>query len=170
MKTPSITFVAALAIVLTSTILNASELPETLLVATAPADAKGVSDTRRNAQPGEDIVVRGRIGGTMKPLSETAAIAVLADEKGIKACSDIPGDTCETPWDFCCEPSEKLRASILTIQVRDEQGKIVRKTLRGMGGLEELSTVVVKGKVDKRSTSQALMVNAEAIFVEPAED
>lgn len=137
-----------------------------ILTATAPAGAIGVASARTQAQPGEPITLRGKVGGKMTPLSETAAILVLADEETITSCDDIPGDSCETPWDYCCEDSDKITASTATIQVRDADGKVLRSTLRGLGGLKELSHLVVSGTVDAASTEAALIVNADTIHVE----
>ncbi|MEZ0389844.1 MAG: hypothetical protein ACAI34_22380, partial [Verrucomicrobium sp.] len=135
---------------LTATTFAADAL-DAVLVKTAPAGAVSVTAARKEAKAGEPIVVRGRVGGRTASLVDKAAIAVLADEKAVTACNDMPGDACKTPWDYCCETPEKLKASTATIQVRGENGKVLRSTLRGLGGLKELSTVVVKGTVDAAS-------------------
>ena len=166
-------FLSVLALVGTASLLlplpvraDKSSLPEGLLVKSAPAGAVTVSAARKDAKPGTEIVIRGRIGGRMTALVDKAAIAVLADEKVITACNDMPGDACKTPWDFCCETPEKLRSSIATIQVRGTDGKILKAPLRGLGGLKELSTVVVKGTVDAASGKDVLIVNVSQILVE----
>ena len=141
-------------------------LPSSLLAAKAPADALSVVQAREKAKPGEKIVLRGKIGGRKVALMDKAAIAVLADEKNITSCDAMPGDSCKTPWDYCCESPEKLQASTATIQVRDEKGKVVRAPLRGLGDLKELSTVVVEGTVDATSSKDALIINATSIHVE----
>ena len=145
---------------------NASGIPEAVVATTAPERAVGVVDARAKAKPGEAITVRGKVGGKINPISDSAAILVLADEKAITSCDDIPGDECENPWDYCCEDSSKIAASTATIQVRDADGKIVRSTLRGLGGLKELSHLVIAGTVDSNSTPEALILNAEKIHVE----
>ncbi len=141
-------------------------LPSSLLASKAPANAVSVVQAREKAKPGEKIVLRGRIGGRMVSLMPKAAIAVLADEKTITACDAMPGDSCKTPWDYCCESPEKLQASTATIQVVDEKGKVVRASLRGLGDLKELSTVVVEGTVNAASSKDVLVVNVSAIHVE----
>ena len=144
----------------------AADALDAVLVKTAPAGAVSVTAARKDAKAGEAIVIRGRVGGRMTSLVDKAAIAVLADEKAITACNDMPGDACKTPWDYCCETPEKLKASTATVQVRGENGKVLRSTLRGLGGLKELSTVVVKGTVDAASSKDVLIVNATSIQVE----
>lgn len=141
-------------------------LPPSLLAAKAPGGAVSVVAAREKAKAGELIVVRGKIGGRMVSLVPKAAMAVLADEKAIAPCNANPADACTTPWDYCCESPEKMKASTATIQVRDEKGKVVRAPLRGLGDLKELSTVVISGTVDASSTKDALIVNATSIFVE----
>lgn len=143
-----------------------SSLPASLLAAKAPEGAVRVVKAREKAKAGELIVLRGLIGGRMVSLTPKTAIAVLADEKAVAPCSANPNDACKTPWDYCCESPEKLNASTATIQVRGSDGKIVRSTLRGLGGLKELSTVVVEGTVDAASSKDVLIVNATAIYVE----
>ncbi len=135
------------------------------LLSSAPFEgAVSVSKAKSAVQPGRKILVRGRVGGTSKPLAENIAIFVLADEQTIKACSDIPGDSCPTPWDYCCEPTEKLRDSTATVQVKDGSGNVIRAGLRELG-LKELSTVVVSGTVDPASGQGILIINAERIHV-----
>lgn len=141
-------------------------LPPSLLAAKAPARALSVVAAREKAKSGEPIVLRGKIGGRMVALLPKAAIAVLADEKAVASCDANPADACKTPWDYCCESPEKLKASTATIQVRDEKGKVLRAPLRGLGDIKELSTVVVSGTVDAASSKDVLIVNATAIYVE----
>jgi len=141
-------------------------LPESLLVAAAPADAVSVVEARAKGKPGDAIILRGKVGGRMKPLSDAAAIFVLADEKAITSCDDNPDDECETPWDYCCEDPDTIKASIVTIQVRGADGKVVRAPIRGLGGLEELSHLVISGTVDETSTDDFMIVNATQIHVE----
>ena len=102
----------------------------------------------------------------MQPISDSAAILVLADETAIASCDQIPGDDCKTPWDYCCELPSKIAASTATIQVKGEDGKLLRSTLRGVGELKELSHLVISGTVDSTSTADALIVNATSIHVE----
>ena len=145
---------------------KSAEIPASVIASTAPDGALSVVEARAAAKPGEPITLRGKVGGKMKPISDAAAILVLADEKAIKSCDENPDDLCETPWDYCCEESATIAASTATIQVRDADGKLVRATLRGMSDLKELSHIVVSGTVDATSTATALIVNADKIHVE----
>ncbi|MEN3941571.1 hypothetical protein WJU23_09795 [Prosthecobacter sp. SYSU 5D2] len=144
----------------------ADQLPDSLLTVKSPSGALSVVKARQTAKAGEAIVVRGRIGGRAMSLMDKAAIAVLADEKSIVPCDANPADSCKTPWDYCCESPEKLKAGTATIQVKGENGKLLRTSLRGFSGLKELSTVVVAGTVDASSTQDALIINVASIHVE----
>ncbi|MFT5410768.1 MAG: hypothetical protein ACI9NC_003501 [Verrucomicrobiales bacterium] len=139
---------------------------EAFVSATAPDGALGVVAARAAAKPGEPIVLRGKVGGKMTPISESVAILVLADEEAIKSCDQNPDDECENPWDYCCEEVSKIAASTATIQVKGADGKLVRSSLRGLGDLKELSHLVISGTVDESSTPEALIVNAEKIHIE----
>ena len=145
---------------------SAASIPDSVIVATAPGGALEVVPARAAAKPGEAIVIRGKVGGNMKPISESNAILVLADLQAIKSCDEIPGDECETPWDFCCEETSTIAASTATIQVLGDDGKVLRSSLRGAGDIKELSFLVVAGTVDTNSTPDRLIVNADKIHVE----
>ncbi len=145
---------------------SANALPATLLADKAPEGALDVVAARAAAKPGEPIVLHGKVGGKMKPFSDAAAVMVLADLEAITSCDKMPDDACETPWDFCCEDAATIAASTATIQVKDDEGKVLRSTFRGLGGIKELSELVIAGTVDKASTPEALIVNATSIHVE----
>ncbi len=132
-----------------------------------PQEAVSVLQAREAAQPGEPIVVKGRIAGTMHPFAEGFALVTLADEN-IRTCEQIPGDSCPTPWDACCVPNENLSAGRMTIQVLAEDGTPVPQSLKGVQNLEELDTLIVKGTVAEASTPDNLIVNAEGIFRQEA--
>src|SRR5262245_163746 len=67
-----------------------------------PQDAKDVIATREKAQDKDDVVVVGRIGGRENPwVKGTAAFSIV--DLSLKPCNEREGDTCETPWDYCCE-------------------------------------------------------------------
>jgi hypothetical protein len=139
---------------------------QSVIAAVAPDGALSVVAARAAAQPGEAIVLRGKVGGKFKPISDTAAILVLADETAIKSCDETADDECETPWDYCCEEASTIAASTATIQVMGDDGKLLRSTLRGVGDIKELSHLVIAGTVDPTSTPEALIVNADKIHIE----
>jgi hypothetical protein len=54
-----------------------------------------------------------------------------------------------------------------TIQILDDDGQVLAQGLKGVGGLQELSRVVVSGTVAPQATAEAMIVNAQAIYVMP---
>jgi len=126
-----------------------------------PDGAQNVIAARESAQDDEDIVILGRIGGEQPWVQGRAAFTIV--DPSLKACSDIPGDNCPIPWDYCCE-TEKLPTSSALITVVDNNGKVVKADTRALLEVKELSTVVVKGKA-KRDDAGNLTVLASGVYV-----
>src|SRR5688500_3116572 len=80
----------------------AATLPAGMIVATAPADAKGVIELKGSAKDGDEVVMRGVVGGSEDPVAANQAIVTLVDTS-VTTCDKMEGDTCKTPWDACCE-------------------------------------------------------------------
>lgn len=132
------------------------------LLSQEPEGAKEVIQAREDAQEGEDVVLVGRIGGSANPWIEDRAAFTIVDNS-LKACSDIPGDTCKKPWDYCCE-TPKLPTATALIKVVDENGDLVKEDANALLKVKELSTVVVKGKA-KRDDDGNLTVLASGVYV-----
>lgn len=128
-----------------------------------PAGAKEVLQAISDAVDEEEITVVGRIGGEVNPWDEEYAAFTIVDRK-LKACSDIEGDNCSTPWDYCCE--DNVRKSRTLIEIVDGNGSTVKADARQLLKLEELQTVVVKGKAT-RDEANNLSVLATGIYVMP---
>ena len=103
--------------------------------------------------------------GNDNPIIQSRALLTLGDPTRIDSCDLKPGDECPTPWDVCCADPDVVRASIATIQVLDEHGKPVKAGLRGVGGLQELSNLIVVGEVAQGSNADNFLVNATGIHV-----
>ena len=138
----------------------AAAFPADLFVAQAPDGAIGVREAITSAKAGEDIVVRGVVGGRKKVFVDGRAILVAIDPE-LKPCPDDEG--CPTPWDYCCETQDVLLAHSMTVQVVGEDGNPLATSLEGAHGLDELSTIVVAGKV--RNAEGTLVVDAHRIHV-----
>jgi len=165
-------------------IINASgmhvpvgDIPIGLIVDTPPRGAVDVEEVRRTAQPGERVVVRGRVGGAASPLGDGVASMKIVG-RAIEACS-TPGPTnaadanesaesrtraCKTPWDGCGESPEALAMHTATIQVVDDDGALIRTGLRGRRGIQEFTEVTVDGTVVKTADG-SLLIRARAIHV-----
>ena len=131
------------------------------LLASEPAGAKPVIDARAAAKDNEEVVVVGRIGGSTDPWVENVAAFSIVDQS-LKACSDIEGDGCPTPWDYCCE-TDKLPTATAVVKFVDESGKTVNVDARQLLNVKELQTVVVRGKA-KRDDAGNLTVLATGIY------
>jgi hypothetical protein len=135
------------------------------LFASIPGDgAMSVLEAKSGAKEGETVLVRGRIGGSVSPFVSGRAMFTIVDGSML-ACSDTPDDGCKTPWDYCCEPAADIARHAATVTVVGENGEPLRATLKGQGGLGELSTVLVRGTV-VQNDGMVFVLNAEEIATE----
>jgi hypothetical protein len=138
----------------------------TAVLAAAPAgDAQAIHVVRTTAKPGDEITLSGRIMGNSKPFVEGRSAFILGDPDVLTPCNEIPGDSCETPWDCCCDSKEDKKIGIASIQITGPDGRVLKDGLEGVGGLVKLATVTVTGKVAEGSSADSLVVNATAIQV-----
>ena len=127
-----------------------------------PSEAATVIEAREKSEDGQDVVLVGRIGGSVNPWIEGRAAFSIVDQS-LKACSDIPGVECKKPWDYCCE-THKLPASTAFVKFVDDNGRPLKADARELLSLKELQTVVVRGKA-KRDKAGNLAVLASGLFV-----
>jgi hypothetical protein len=128
-----------------------------------PERAQDVIAVRKDAKDQQDIVVVGRIGGRKNPWIKDAAAFSIVD-RSLTPCNEREGDTCKTPWDYCCEAT--LPKSTLLVMVYDTEGKLVKKDARSLLGVTELDTVVVEGKT-KRDKAGNVTIVASKMYVAP---
>lgn len=121
---------------------------------------------RKQHQPGDTVLVDGKIMGVLHPFVEGRAVFVLGDDDTLTSCDEMgKDDHCPTPWDACCDSKEVLREGVATIQFADHEGKVIRQGLKGVHGLRELSHVRVSGTLAPGSSSEAMIINADKIVV-----
>lgn len=132
------------------------------LLSEEPQDANDVIAVRESAQNDEPVVVVGRIGGSRDPWVEGRAAFSIVD-LSLKACSDIEGDKCKMPWDYCCQTDLLPDATVL-VKVVDESGELIGTDSRDLLSVKELDTVVVNGKA-KRDNAGNLTVLASKLYV-----
>jgi hypothetical protein len=130
------------------------------LLPSEPAGSKGVIEVRTGAKDGDEVAVVGQVGGSDRPFTEGRATFLLVDPSLKVSCD------CDCPWDFCEYPKKELAAARLSVKFVDPDGKTLRTGAREMFGIEELSTVVVKGKV-RRDDKDNVVVIADGLFVRP---
>ncbi len=133
------------------------------VLASEPAGAKDVIEAREHAEADAEIVVVGRIGGDVNPWVDGLAAFTIVDTS-LAACSDIEGDPCPTPWDYCCE-ADVADARTLVKFVGDDDQPIATDA-RELLGLTELQTVVVQGTA-QRDEDGNLTILASHVFVRP---
>lgn len=130
-----------------------------------PSDAQDIHLARTTAKPGDEITLRGELMGRESVFVEDRAAFVLGDPKKLTSCDKIPGDSCPTPWDACCDSPELKSIGVASIQILGEDGRVLAGNLKGVNGMEELSDIVLKGAVAENSTAENFIVNAEQIYV-----
>lgn len=138
-------------------------LPDGLFLAKAPAGPLSVLDLKSADRTGEEVVVEGQIGGQAAPFVEGRAMFTMTDLT-LPVCDAAAGDSCETPWDSCCETPESIQANMITVQVVDENGDVVKHGIQGENGLKGLARLTVRGTVSQQS-GDVLVVDAREIYV-----
>jgi len=128
-------------------------------------DAQDIHIARATAKPGDEITLKGEVIGRSKVFVDGRASFIMGDPTKLTSCDKIPGDTCATPWDACCDSKELKKIGIASIQIVDEDGRVLDGDLKGTKGLKELSTITVTGTVAENSTEENLVVNATMIHV-----
>lgn len=142
---------------------QAAAWPAGLAMAQAPAEARDVAVVRQEAKDGEEVVVRGRVGGRAKPFAEGRAVMLVTD-LSLKSCVE-EGDACASPWDYCCTTPEEILARSATVQVVGADGKPLQASLEGYNGLKPLSEVIVKGKLQKSPDGKTALITATGLHV-----
>ena len=132
------------------------------LLPAEPKSAVSVISLREEAQDDEEVVVTGRIGGSANPWIEGRAAFSIVDAS-LQACSDIPGDGCSVPWDYCCV-TDRLPDSTALVKVVDDDQNLVQTDARKLLGLEELQTVVLRGKAERDDEGNVTIL-ADGVYV-----
>ena len=130
------------------------------VVQTEPEGAVAVGDARQSVEDEQMITLVGTIGGSSEPFVDGIAAFTIVDPK-VPYCA--PDEGCPTPWDYCCT-QDQVKDNIATVKVVDDGGNPVVEDARGLLGVKELSTVVVKGKA-KRDEQGNLTIAASKVFV-----
>jgi len=141
-------------------------LPDGLLLTEPPADVRELAAGLSEADDGDPVAVRGKIGGRVDPFVAGRAVMVLVD-LSIPDCDAKGDDHCPTPWDYCCEPADHLARHAATVQVNDADGKVLRANLNGAGGIAPGADVIVRGTLSKKESART--IHATGIYVIPKE-
>ena len=131
-------------------------LPSNLFIGSPPPNALGIGEARKSAQEGKPVAIRGRIGGTAKPIADKYAMFLLTD-MSLPLCKDGCGD-------FCNVPRKELLEKIATVQVVDGTGRPIKSPIEGVNGVKPLAEVVIQGTVAKLDANM-MLINAQNIYV-----
>ena len=139
----------------------APKFDSALLLKEEPMGAVDVLALRKDVEDQQDVVVVGRIGGRVNPWVNGTAVFPIVD-RSLTPCNEIEGDTCKTPWDYCCE-SNLPKATVLVMLV-DDKGKVLKQDPRESLPVKELQTVVIQGKA-KRDPAGNVTILASRIHI-----
>ncbi|PQO41963.1 hypothetical protein C5Y97_02655 [Blastopirellula marina] len=132
------------------------------MLSESPSNPQDVIAAKESAEDTNEVTLVGRIGGSHDPWIEGRAIFTIVDSS-LQSCDKIPGDSCPTPWDYCCR-TDKLPTASALVKVVDENGEPIQSDARDLLGVRELTEVVVQGKA-KRDEGGNLTVLASGIYV-----
>lgn len=135
-------------------------------LAEMPEAAMSVTEAKAAVSEGDAIVLQGRVGGRMDPITPDSGLFLLMDTV-VPSCAASDDDHCPTPWDYCCETPASKVANAATVQIRDAEGEPI-----AFGGedLSPLDVVTIVGTVAPRPNNETLVVHATGVFVVPAAD
>ena len=136
------------------------------MLSAEPEGGQNVIAVRETSKDGDDVVMVGRIGGSLNPwVDDRGAFSIV--DPSLLACSDEKEEgepcSCKTPWDYCCE-TDKLPDAMALVKFVESDGSVVNHDARKVFNLVELQTVVVKGKA-KRDDAGNLTILADGMFV-----
>lgn len=136
------------------------------ILATEPDSGQDIIAARENVKDADEVIVVGRIGGSLNPWVDGRAAFSIVDPS-LLACSDEKEDgepcSCKTPWDYCCE-TDKLPNAMALVKFVENDGSVVKHDAREIFGVEELQTVVIKGTAE-RDDAGNLTILASGMFV-----
>ena len=141
-----------------------AEIPDSFKFSEDLGASISVCEFRDTNDTTKDYTVEGFIGGRKNPFAENRAIFILGDNT-LETCDEKSNDSCPTPWDVCCEDRKKILSSTISVQVLDVDGSIIKGSLKGVSGIDSGKKIKVRGKLNTKSTAEAIILNAEAIQI-----
>lgn len=130
----------------------------TWILTSAPDGAVSISEVKANAKEGDQIVIKGRIGGRKSPISADSPVFTIVDLQ-LPYCGQHDDDACGSPWDYCCETPSTIASNSVTVQIMsDNQIDPIA------AGLKPLDEVVLIGTVGARPNEQVLTIQATGVY------
>ena len=145
-----------------------SAASSTWLLVSAPSNDRAVADVKSNATDGEQVTVRGYIGGRLEPITHDSPVFVITDSS-IPDCNRLHPGHCDTPWDYCCETPESLAANTATVQLVDASGAPLNVDPIA-SGLDPLDEIIVVGTVAPRPDKSILTILATGVHILPPQN
>lgn len=108
----------------------------------APAEALDVLEAR-GLEDGATVAVAGRVGEYVPARAQFSLV-----DRSFTSCDQRPGDSCSTPWDYCCVPPDELARGTVNVEFRAD-GVLRKASLAGQHGFQHLADVVVVGRLAK---------------------
>jgi len=142
-----------------STKAEAVKLDPSLVLAEEPAEPLGVAEVREKAKDGDEVVVAGWIAGSKQPIIEGRAAFTIVD------LSLPPMKCAEIPYSFCCMPKQVLLPKLVLVKFVDEQGKTILKDARGLLGIKEGATVVIRGHAKCTEEGELAAILGSGLYV-----
>ena len=131
------------------------------------AGATEVTEARETVKNSDEIIIVGRIGGSLDPWVAGRAAFFIVD-RSLKSCIDGTPEgescSCETPWDYCCA-TDQLKDAMALVKFVENNGKVVDHDARKIFGIKELQTVTVQGTAE-RDDAGNLTILATKMFVQ----
>ena len=141
-----------------------AEIPDSFKFSEDLGASISVCEFRDTNDTTKDYIVEGFIGGRKNPFAENRAIFILGDNT-LETCDEKSNDSCPTPWDVCCEDRKKILSSTISVQVLEVDGSIIKGSLKGVSGIDSGKKIKIRGKLNTKSTAEAIILNAEAIQI-----
>jgi hypothetical protein len=135
------------------------------VLASEPAGARSVAEIKASAAEGDEVTLRGRIGGRKEPMSAGSPVLTVVD-LDLPHCGQNPDDACGTPWDYCCETPDTIAANSATVQLVGRDGRPL-DTSPTEHGFSPLDEVVVVGVVGARPDERVLTIRATGMHRVP---
>lgn len=141
-----------------------SEL-QSLLLDSAPEGAISINALRSSVKVGDSVAFSGKLLGGDPVLVDQRAIMTIGDPAKLTSCDLREDDHCSTPWDVCCDETDDIKNNIVTVQAVDADGRPIKEGFRGLGGMKELSEVIVLGTVAEGSNEENVLINLSGIYI-----
>ena len=131
--------------------------PHDWVLTSPPEGDVSITEAKANAKEGDQIVIRGRIGGRHEPISADSPVFTIVD-LGLEYCGQTTDDRCGTPWDYCCETRATIASNSATVQVQGDAINLIG------AGLEPLDEIILIGTVGPRPDQQMFTILATGIY------